>query len=674
VGIVGALGANLLFQILFQRDTLAHPERWLISQLINYAYNLSHVGFVVVLVVLVAAFALGWWVDAHPPAEGEVAELPLARDLRSVSFKLGDDVAAGGPYILEPVRESFEHAMTALREASTRAAEGKSGILVMGVANAGKTRLALEVVRKTLADWRVLIWRPDDREPHLAAVANAQIVVFIDDLQEHAPTEVRDARGSVQALDTRAIALKKMLQVVREAASQVVVVATCRSEDEARVRARLGWLFAELNTIEVPQFPITGPQAERVIHEFQRLALQRLQDWDGTLGSLVLGLTAKKQSYAELGLDRDPAARVLQAMKLLTLIGLEHHTERRLRAIGARVFFRAELDTDEVWRDAVDKLTRMQFVTESPLDGALIIRKDTYFEEVISDYPSTPQLLERDMVKLLAVFTDLSDVEGMFYVGNTFHSRKLYAQAQEAYESVLKLLTDDSVIRRVVVWRNLGNVLRTQRRNEEALAAYERALAIQPDYASAWRNKGSLFRNQRRYAEALAAYDRALEIEPDYAYAWNGKGKTLSDMGQPAAALAAYEHALELDPNFAYIWRNRGDALSQLGRFEAALVAYDRALGIDPGYAYAWTGKGNALRELGRLKEALAAFDHALAVDPQFVHALTGRAAALQGLHRTAEAEEAASRARAAEAGSGTETASEADADPREEDASADKE
>ncbi|HEX9413121.1 MAG TPA: tetratricopeptide repeat protein, partial [Ktedonobacterales bacterium] len=121
---------------------------------------------------------------------------------------------------------------------------------------------------------------------------------------------------------------------------------------------------------------------------------------------------------------------------------------------------------------------------------------------------------------MLTVFTGLEDVEGMFYVGNKLHSMKLYPQAQHAYESVLKVPFDDNVVRHAVVWRNLGSVLRSQNLFEEALAAYDHAIAIQPDYASAWRNKGSLFRSQRRYDEALAAYDRALQIEPDYAYAW----------------------------------------------------------------------------------------------------------------------------------------------------------
>src|SRR5262249_44558115 len=85
----------------------------------------------------------------------------------------------------------------------------------------------------------------------------------------------------------------------------------------------------------------------------------------GTLGiGLVLGPEPKPQSYAELVIERDPATRVLQAMKLLTLAGIEKHTEQRLHAVCTGVFFRADLERGDVWRETVDNLVRMQFVAE----------------------------------------------------------------------------------------------------------------------------------------------------------------------------------------------------------------------------------------------------------------------------------------------------------------------
>jgi hypothetical protein len=283
--------------------------------------------------------------------------------LRAVSFKMGDDVAAEMPFIVSPIQEVYLRAVNILHDAAARAPNGKNGLIILGVANAGKTRLAFEVVKKVLPTWRVLIWRPDDPQPSIGQLEDQVVVIFVDDLQEHAPRQVRYSAGSVQSLDTRALDLRKMEQLVRSHAHQVILVATCRSEDEVQARAYLGWLFAEVDSVAVPVFPMQGPVAEQVIHEFQQQALKRMTDWDGTMGSLVLGLSAKRQSYAELAADRDPAVRVLQAMKLLSLAGIETDTAARLQTICAQVFRQTDLAKDDIWQDAVEKLTRMQFVT-----------------------------------------------------------------------------------------------------------------------------------------------------------------------------------------------------------------------------------------------------------------------------------------------------------------------
>ena len=49
-------------------------------------------------------------------------------------------------------------------------------------------------------------------------------------------------------------------------------------------------------------------------------------------------------------------------------------------------------------------------------------------------------------------------------------------------------------------------------RHDEALAAFDRALAAKPDLAGAWLGRGNVFCELKRYDEALPAYDRALEL------------------------------------------------------------------------------------------------------------------------------------------------------------------
>ena len=49
-----------------------------------------------------------------------------------------------------------------------------------------------------------------------------------------------------------------------------------------------------------------------------------------------------------------------------------------------------------------------------------------------------------------------------------------------------------------------------------ALADYDRAIAIRPDFAEAYGNRGNALRELGRHSEALDACNRALALKPDY--------------------------------------------------------------------------------------------------------------------------------------------------------------
>ena len=66
----------------------------------------------------------------------------------------------------------------------------------------------------------------------------------------------------------------------------------------------------------------------------------------------------------------------------------------------------------------------------------------------------------------------------------------------------------------------------------EALACYQRALQLNPDFAEAHNNLGTALQDQGKIAEALACYRRALQLKPDYAEAHNNLGNALQDQGQ----------------------------------------------------------------------------------------------------------------------------------------------
>jgi predicted O-linked N-acetylglucosamine transferase (SPINDLY family) len=161
-----------------------------------------------------------------------------------------------------------------------------------------------------------------------------------------------------------------------------------------------------------------------------------------------------------------------------------------------------------------------------------------------------------------------------------------------------------------------GNAFAAVRQWEAALASYDQALAIRPDYAEALSNRGNVLGELKRPEAALASYDRAIAIKPDYARGWFNRGNLLGDLGQWEAALASYDRAIAIRPDYAEALFNRGNALRELERWEAALASYDRAIAIRPDHAKALANRGSVLDELDQWEAALASYERAIAADP----------------------------------------------------------
>ena len=113
--------------------------------------------------------------------------------------------------------------------------------------------------------------------------------------------------------------------------------------------------------------------------------------------------------------------------------------------------------------------------------------------------------------------------------------------------------------------------------------------------AHAWLSIGSLLSEGERKEEALSAYDKALALNPDYADAYHNRGALKSALGQPEAAIADYDEAIR--PRFSScllfitIEGLQGPLLEQ---YETAISDYDEAIRLNADYADAYYNRGVA--------------------------------------------------------------------------------
>ncbi len=170
---------------------------------------------------------------------------------------------------------------------------------------------------------------------------------------------------------------------------------------------------------------------------------------------------------------------------------------------------------------------------------------------------------------------------------------------------------------------SLGAALRPQGKNDEALAAYRRALALQPDFEEAHFNLGSILLEQDQLEGAKSHLESALALRPDCGETHHVMGMLLAREGKPEEAAASYRRAIELKPDLIEALNNLGNLCSKSGKHEEAIVCYERALALAPGFAEAHNNLGAVYRDQGKLEHAVACHERALALKPDYAEAHT---------------------------------------------------
>ena len=107
--------------------------------------------------------------------------------------------------------------------------------------------------------------------------------------------------------------------------------------------------------------------------------------------------------------------------------------------------------------------------------------------------------------------------------------------------------------------------------------------ATQKSRASAYNNRGSGYIKKGQLDRAIADYDKAIALDPNYAAAYNNRGLIYQKKGEVDRAIADYDKAIKLDPNIAAAYRNRGLVVyNGKGEVDQAIADFRKVLEINP--------------------------------------------------------------------------------------------
>jgi len=117
---------------------------------------------------------------------------------------------------------------------------------------------------------------------------------------------------------------------------------------------------------------------------------------------------------------------------------------------------------------------------------------------------------------------------------------------------------------------SLGVLLLNEKKIDEAIPHFERALQIKPTKFKTMNNLANAYYSKKQYSRAMVLYLRALELRPDYAKAHFNLGNTYLRTGRREEAVHHFRKALQFDPGYTKA-RNR---LEKLG-VRAPFMPYD---------------------------------------------------------------------------------------------------
>lgn len=125
---------------------------------------------------------------------------------------------------------------------------------------------------------------------------------------------------------------------------------------------------------------------------------------------------------------------------------------------------------------------------------------------------------------------------------------------------------------------------------------------------------------------ALADFDAAVALMPDFPHAYLYRGIVFGIKGEHQRALQDFLTASRLDPTDPLVFNNLGNVYERLGDFDRAIENFSRAIGLRIGYAEAYYNRAHTYILKQDKLRALEDYNKAIELQPQFSEAYVNRA------------------------------------------------
>jgi len=157
---------------------------------------------------------------------------------------------------------------------------------------------------------------------------------------------------------------------------------------------------------------------------------------------------------------------------------------------------------------------------------------------------------------------------------------------------------------------NIAMSLQELGNSKESINYYDRIIArimdeIAPEMvARAFNNRGNCYFSLRDYEKALANYELAKRIDPNYDFPWHNSAGIYIDIDDHKQALAEANQAIKINNGFSDSYARRADIHYHLGNYEEAIEDCNKAITLEPKHLWAYKTRARVYEALGDHRRA----------------------------------------------------------------------
>ena len=491
-------------------------------------------------------------------------------------------------------------------------------IIIKGRMKLGKTREAIELIRRAINEDLIPKNRVFEPATHFNSLAkegirdsihkklnpHMPILLFVDDLPKHysSTNDLERLEGALAGIkicsESYVIATGRSDQFgdihdqwMKSNHFQVISLSELNKEQTRRlIDAAAGTFGLQVDDNARKTFTDEGDGTpELILISFRRLRAEKIHQIDETIARKY---SEESSSIAWAEAWRDIIEKIPESEILREAMATFH-------ASGARPHTKFVIEYANHLRKKIDQ-------------KKLLLRRKTAFQNAFK-YLAHFDIIDN---KGLIVYPDIA-LEGMI----------ADAEAKEKLGNFLtnhKRLFQNRVLRGAYkeseqhAWIIFDLAMEAQERNDSGwtIHLYSAAIRVRPHFGY-FNNRGNAYYKQGDLKQAIADYDQAIQLNPQYATAYRNRAESLIRIGRFEEAEADCKEAEKLTKNHPYTHARWGQLHNARGEYEASIERYQKAGLLSKEASEFNFDIGLPLICLGRAEEALDGIRERLKAKPR---------------------------------------------------------